>query len=149
MGRTRIKLVQGEEAEEKKEEKKEERKRKAKKKIFVDLGIFYINSHFNNTLISFTDKNGNVLAWSSCGYVGFKNTKKATPYAGAKAMEALLEKVNKNFDIKEAKVIVKGIGPGRESALRVLFNSNLNIIGIEDRTPIPFGGPTPPKPKRM
>jgi len=89
MGRTRIKLVQGDEI---KEEKKEEKKKRTKKKTFVDLGIFYINSHFNNTLISFTDKNGNVLAWSSCGYAGFKNTKKATPYAGAKAHGSIIRK---------------------------------------------------------
>ena len=146
MGRTRTKLVQGEEVAEKAEVKKV---KKSKKKRFVDFGIFYINSTFNNTLMCFTDKNGNVLAWSSAGHCGFKNTKKATPYAGAKTAEALINKVKNNFDVNEVKVIVKGIGPGRESALRALFNEDFNITAIEDRTPIPFGGPTPPKPRRL
>lgn len=146
MGRTRTKLVQGEEAVVKTETAKV---KKSKKKKYVDVGIFYINATLNNTLITFTDKNGNVLAWSTAGHCGFKNTKKATPYAGAKTAEALVNKVNSNFDVGEVKIIVKGIGPGRESALRALFNSELNIVSIEDRTPIPFGGPTPPKPRRV
>ena len=146
MGKTRIKLIGGEEKEEKKEEKKV---KTAKKKKYIAKGIFYINASSNNTILTFTDENGNVLCWSSCGSSGFKNTKKATPYAGAKATEALLEKVTSAFDVNEAKIIVKGIGPGRESAIRVLFNSNLNITSIEDRTPIPFGGPKPSRPRRV
>ncbi len=146
MGRTRTKLVQGEDSAVKAEAPKV---KKAKKKKYIDFGIFYINATFNNTLMSFTDKNGNVLAWASAGHCGFKNTKKATPYAGAKTAELLLNKVKNNFDVNEVKIIVKGIGPGRESAIRSLFNSDLNIVSIEDRTPIPFGGPTPPKPRRV
>ena len=146
MGRTRTKLVQGEEAQPKTDVAKV---KKSRKKKYIDFGIFYINATFNNTLMCFTDKNGNVLAWSSAGHCGFKNTKKATPYAGAKTAEALLNKVKSNFDVGEVKVIVKGIGPGRESALRSLFNENFNIVVIEDKTPIPFGGPTPPKPRRL
>ncbi len=148
MGRTRTKIVGLEEEKEVKKTEEKKAEKKVKKK-FLDLANFYINAGFNNTIITLTDKKGNVLAWSSCGSAGFKNTKKATPYAGAKAMEMLLEKALKNFDIQEARIIVKGVGPGRESALRVLFNSNLNINFIEDRTPIPFGGPTPPKPRRV
>lgn len=146
MGRTRTKIVSGEETEVKTAAPKVQ---KAKKKKYVDFGIFYVNATFNNTLITFTDKNGNVLAWSSAGHCGFKNTKKSTPYAGAKTAESLVSKVKNNFDIGEVKVIVKGVGPGRESALRALFNSEFNIVSIEDRTPIPFGGPTPPKPRRV
>lgn len=146
MGRTRTKVVQGEETKTKEETIKI---KKSKKKRYIDFGIFYINATFNNILMCFTDKNGNVLAWSSAGNCGFKNTKKATPYAGAKTAELLLSKVKNNFDIGEVKVIIKGVGPGRESALRVLFNEDINITAIEDRTPIPFGGPTPPKPRRV
>jgi len=143
MGRTRTKVIQGEEIT------KPTTVKKSKKKKKIDVGIIYINSHFNNTLMSFTDINGNVLCWASAGSCGFKNTKKATPYAGAKTAEILLEKIKSNFDVNEIKIIVKGVGPGRESALRALFNSDLNITEIEDRTPIPFGGPTPPKPRRV
>jgi small subunit ribosomal protein S11 len=146
MGRTRTKIVSGEEQSKNKETK--EKSKKSKKK-YIDLGIFYITSELNNTIISFTDSRGNVLKWSSCGHAGFKNTKKSTPYASAKAAEILVEKVKSNFDIGEAKVIVKGIGPGRESALRVIFNNDFNIVSVEDKTPIPFGGPTPPKPRRV
>ncbi len=145
MGRTRTKIIQGEEIVKPTTTKI----KKGKKKKRVDIGIIYINSHFNNTLMSFTDANGNVLCWTSAGNCGFKNTKKATPYAGAKTAEVLLEKIKANFDVNEIKIVVKGIGPGRESALRALFNSGLNITEIEDRTPIPFGGPTPPKPRRV
>jgi len=146
MGRTRTKIVQGEEAQVKTETVKV---KKSKKKKYIDVGVVYINATFNNTLMTFTDKNGNVLAWSSAGHCGFKNTKKATPYAGAKTAELLINKIKSNFDVGELKVIVKGIGPGRESALRALFNEEFNITSIEDRTPIPFGGPTPPKPRRV
>jgi small subunit ribosomal protein S11 len=145
MGRTRTKVIQGEEIPKTTTAKV----KKSKKKKKIDVGIIHINSHFNNTLMCFTDANGNVLCWSSAGSCGFKNTKEATPYAGAKTAEVLLEKIKANFEVGEVKVIVKGIGPGRESALRVLFNSDLNITEIEDRTPVPFGGPTPPKPRRV
>ncbi|GIW65846.1 MAG: 30S ribosomal protein S11 [Candidatus Parcubacteria bacterium] len=144
MGKTRTKLVEGSEVKEKKKEKG----KKIKKK-YIDLGIFYINSNMNNTLIAFTDSQGNVLKWSSCGAVGFKNTKKSTPYAGAKVAENIVNSVKENFDVNEVKVIVKGIGPGRESSLRVIFNSDFNIISVEDKTPIPFGGPTPPRPRSV
>ncbi|MCS7184004.1 MAG: 30S ribosomal protein S11 [Patescibacteria group bacterium] len=111
--------------------------------------MFHINANLNNTLISFSDGQGNILKWSSAGNVGFKNTKKSTPYAGAKAAEKLVNLVKENFDINEVKVFVKGIGPGREAALRVIFNSDFNIISIEDRTPVPFGGPRPPRPRSV
>jgi small subunit ribosomal protein S11 len=144
MGKTRTKLVEGGEVKEVKKEKT-----KKSKKKYLDLGIFYINANLNNTLITFTDAQGNVLKWSSAGHIGFKNTKKSTPYAGAKAAEGLINKIKEFFDVNEVKVIVKGIGPGRESALRIIFNSDFNITAVEDRTPIPFGGPTPPKPRSV
>lgn len=150
MGKTRAKLVEEKtkaQADNKIKRQADERK-EAKKKTSVNLGRFYIRSNFNNTIVSLTDHQGNVLAQSSAGAAGFKNTKKSTPYAGAKAMEALVNKIDR-FDIKEAKVIIRGVGPGREAAIRALFNSNFNLTAVEDRTPIPFGGPKPKKPRRV
>lgn len=142
MGKTRTKIVTSEESETEKKITKE------KKKKHIGKAKIYINSKFNNTLISLTDDKGNVLAWSSSGHAGLKNTKKGTPFAGTKAMEVLLEKI-KNFSIDKMEVYVKGVGAGRESALRVLFSKDFNITKVEDITPIPFGGPTKPKPRRV
>ncbi|MEK7673953.1 MAG: 30S ribosomal protein S11 [Patescibacteria group bacterium] len=119
-----------------------------KKKISVNSAKIYIYAAQNNTIISFTDNLGNVFFQTSAGASGFKNTKKGTPYAGAKAMEFLVYKL-KGFDIKEVRLIVKGIGPGREPSIRALFNANVNIVSMEDRTPIPFGGPTLKKARRV
>lgn len=121
---------------------------KAPKRTALANGCFYITSNFNNTLVTFTDHQGNVIAQSSAGKAGFRNTKKGTPYAGAKAMELLVDKASQ-YDIREARVIIRGIGPGRESAIRALFNANLNIVTIEDRTPVAFGGPKRRRPRRV
>lgn len=147
MGKTRTKIVGLEEEIHEKEESKVVRT-KVKKKKHLAKGRIYINAKFNNILVTLTDNKGNVLAWSSAGHVGLKNTKKGTPFAGTRAMEVLLEKM-KNFSIDELEVYVKGIGPGRETALRVLFSQDYNIVKIEDITPVPFGGPTKPKPRRV
>lgn len=149
MGKTRTKIIGlEEEKKESVEETTQGTKFKDKKKRYLAKGRIYINATFNNTLVCLTDENGNVLAWSSAGYSGLKNTKKGTPFAGTRAMETFLEKI-KNFNIDELEVYVKGIGPGRETALRVLFNKDYNITKVEDITPIPFGGPTKPKPRRV
>ncbi len=148
MGQTRTKII-GLEIEEKKEtEVKETKTKKKEKKIYLPKARIYINANFNNTIVTLTDDQGNVIAWSSAGAAGLKNTKKGTPFAGTKAMETLLEKI-KNFKIDELKVFTKGIGPGREPALRVLFSKDFNIVQIEDITPIPFGGPKRPRPRRV
>ncbi|GIW66223.1 MAG: 30S ribosomal protein S11 [Candidatus Parcubacteria bacterium] len=144
MGKTRTKLVEGSEIK----DKKKAGGKKIKKK-YLDLGVFYINANLNNTIITFTNLQGDVLKWTSAGSVGFKNTKKATPYAAARAAENIINLIKENFSVNDIKVIIKGIGPGRESALRVIFNSDFNVISVEDRTPIPFGGPTPPKPRSV
>jgi small subunit ribosomal protein S11 len=145
MGQTRVKVLK----EEKVEEKTIETPKVKKKKVLsLPKGRIYINAGFNNTIITLTDDQGNVLLWSSAGHAGLKNTKKGTPFAGTKAMEVLLEKM-KNINVDELEVYVKGVGPGRESALRVLFSKNYNISSIQDITPIPFGGPTKPKPRRV
>jgi small subunit ribosomal protein S11 len=145
MGQTRVKIIK----EEKIEEKPIEAPKVKKKKVLsLPKGRIYINAGFNNTIITLTDDKGNVLLWSSAGHAGLKHTKKGTPFAGTKAMEVLLEKM-KNINVDELEVYVKGVGPGREPALRVLFSKNHNISSIQDITPIPFGGPTKPKPRRV
>jgi small subunit ribosomal protein S11 len=145
MGQTRVKVIK----EEKIEEKPVEAPKVKKKKVLsLPKGRIYINAGFNNTMVTLTDDKGNVLLWSSAGHAGLKNTKKGTPFAGTKAMEVLLEKM-KNINVDELEVYVKGVGPGREPALRVLFSKNYNITSIQDITPIPFGGPTKPKPRRV
>lgn len=146
MGKTRTKQIGAEIIEEGKVEKEE--KKKEKKKVYLDKARIYIIANFNNTILTLTDDQGNVLAWSSAGHAGLKHTKKGTPYAGTKAMEVLLEKM-KNFKIDELKVFTKGVGPGRETALRVLFSQDYNITHLEDITPIPFGGPKRPRPRRV
>jgi small subunit ribosomal protein S11 len=144
MGQTRVKVLK----EENFEEKQTQAQVKKKKVLSLPKGRIYINAGFNNTIIALTDDKGNVLLWSSAGHAGLKHTKKGTPFAGTKAMEVLLEKM-KNINVDELEVYVKGVGPGRESALRVLFSKNYNISSIQDITPIPFGGPTKPKPRRV
>jgi small subunit ribosomal protein S11 len=145
MGQTRVKVIKEEKIEEKPVETP---KTKKKKVLSLPKGRIYINAGFNNTLVTLTDDKGNVLLWSSAGHAGLKNTKKGTPFAGTKAMEVLLEKM-KNINVDELEVYVKGVGPGREPALRVLFSKNYNVSSIQDITPIPFGGPTKPKPRRV
>jgi small subunit ribosomal protein S11 len=144
MGQKRVKVLK----EDTEEKPIETAKVKKKKVLSLPKGRIYINAGFNNTIITLTDDKGNVLLWSSAGHAGLKNTKKGTPFAGTKAMEVLLEKM-KNINVDELEVYVKGVGPGRESALRVLFSKNYNISSIQDITPIPFGGPTKPKPRRV
>lgn len=147
MGKTRTKII-GAETKDISEVQAKVQRKIDKKKIHLEKARIYINANLNNTLITLTDDFGNVLTWSSAGHAGLKNTKKGTPYAGTKAMEVLLEKM-KDFKIDELKVFTKGIGPGRETALRVLFSKDYNFVSIEDRTPIPFGGPKRPRPRRV
>lgn len=113
-----------------------------------DTGRVYINASYNNTLITITDDKGNVVAWSSAGALGFSGPKKATPFASAKIVAALTEKVQKSgpFNVQ---VYVAGIGGGRDSALRSLANRGFNILSIKDVTPIPHNGPRPPKTRRV
>jgi small subunit ribosomal protein S11 len=122
------------------------RKRKTKQKI--SKGRICINSTYNNTIVAVTDMNGNVLAWGSSGKVGFKGSKKSTPYAGQKTMEDLLSRV-KDRGIVEADVFVTGVGSGRESAIRALQGSGMSILSIKDRTPIPHGGVRSKKVRRV
>lgn len=147
MGKTRTKII-GSEIKDISENKSKAQRKREKKKVHLDKARIYINANLNNTLITLTDDFGNVLAWSSAGHAGLKNTKKGTPYAGTKAMEVLLEKM-KDFKIDELKVFTKGIGPGRETALRILFSKDYNFVYLEDRTPIAFGGPRRSRSRRV
>jgi small subunit ribosomal protein S11 len=121
--------------------------KKTKRKNIVK-GQIHIKSTYNNTIVTLTDLNGNVIAWSSAGLLGFKGAKKATPYAATTIIGSLLEKTKK-VGLKEVEVYVKGIGSGRESAVRAIVANGVNIISITDTTPIPHNGCRPPKPRRV
>ena len=108
----------------------------------------FIQSTYNNTIITLTDRHGKVVSWASSGSVGFKGPKKATPFAASRVVEALLEKV-KNLNIREVSVFVRGVGSGREAAVRALINHGLEVVLIKDVTPIPHNGCRPPKPRRV
>jgi len=111
-------------------------------------GRLYISSSYNNTKINLTDEKGNTLYWTSTGKIGFKGTKKGTPFAASKVAEAMSQAVDK-LKIKEVKVFVKGVGPGRDSALRSLAARGVNMVSIKDVTPIPHNGCRPRKPRRV
>jgi len=111
-------------------------------------GRIYISSSYNNTLMTLTDLRGNVLYWTSAGNISFKGTKKATPFAASKVAEAMAE-ATKKLGIEKVQVLVKGIGSGRESAIRSLATRGLDIISIKDITPIPHNGCRPPKVRRV
>ncbi|HVN97521.1 MAG TPA: 30S ribosomal protein S11 [Syntrophorhabdaceae bacterium] len=125
-------------------------KKSAKKKIKknIPVGGAYIQSSFNNTIISITDPQGNVVAWSSGGVVGFKGSRKSTPFAAQLAAENAAKKAIEN-GMKTVDVYVKGPGAGREAALRALQSAGLKIHLIKDITPIPHNGCRPPKRRRV
>lgn len=114
----------------------------------VDLAKVYINATYNNTFVTVTDPQGNVLSWASAGSVGFSGPKKATPFAASKVVSIISEKI-KPFEIKNIEIYVKGIGSGRDSAVRSFANGGFNVVLLKDVTPIPHNGPRPPKPRRV
>jgi len=120
---------------------------RAIKKKLVD-GTLFVESSYNNTRLSLADKSGNVIAWSSSGALGFKGAKKGTPFAASKIGELIGEKAEQ-FGIKEVNVIVKGVGSGRESAIRGFSTFGVEISSIIDKTPVPHNGPKPPKPRHI
>jgi small subunit ribosomal protein S11 len=126
-------------------------KRKEKKKkihLTSTLGIAHIKSTFNNTIISISDAQGNALVWSSSGTVGFKGTKKSTPYAAQIASLDAAKKA-KEIGITDVEVLVKGPGPGREAAIRSLQAAGLNVKKVKDVTPSPHNGCRPRKKRRV
>ena len=114
----------------------------------VKEGRIYISSSYNNTIITLTDLRGNVLYWTTAGNIGFKGTKKATPFAASKVAENIVQAVKK-LGIEKVTVLIRGIGSGRESALRSLAARGLEIVAIKDITPIPHNGCRPPKVRRV
>lgn len=119
---------------------------KSKKK--VEKARVYIKTTYNNTLITVTNEKGDVVFWTSAGQVGFKGTKKGTPFAATKVAEVASSGIIK-LGAKDIFVFLRGIGQGREAALRALAHRGLNIIAIKDVTPVPHNGPKPPKPRRV
>ena len=122
------------------------KKKKIKKNILN--GIAYVQSTFNNTIISIADTNGNVISWASAGQKGFKGSRKSTPYAAQVAAEAAASKALE-FGMKSLSVEVKGPGSGRETALRSLQSKGFKILSIKDTTPMPHNGARPPKRRRV
>lgn len=122
--------------------------KKKKTASSVETGRIYIKSSYNNTVMTVTDEKGNVLAWATSGALGFSGPKKATPFAASKVTAAIAEKISKTGPHK-IEILVSGIGPGRDSAIRSLANQGFDIISIRDVTPIPHNGPKPPKPRRV
>lgn len=135
----------------KQEAKKIEVKKVVKKKKIVKQvshGRAYIQATFNNTIVSITDPNGDVLGWASAGMVGFKGPKKATPYAAGMVVKKVIDNIV-DYGLKEVNVFVKGIGGGREGAIRALNLNGIQVLSIKDITPIPHNGCRPPKKRRV
>jgi small subunit ribosomal protein S11 len=122
--------------------------RRKKVRRNVTRGVAYIKATFNNTTVTMTDTNGDVLCWATAGTVGFKGSRKSTPFAAQRAAETVAERAAK-FGVKEIEVRVKGPGSGRESAITGLQSSGLTIRSIEDITPLPHNGCRPPKKRRV
>lgn len=120
---------------------------KAKRRV-VQTGKAHIQASYNNTIVTLTELNGNVIAWSSSGSSGFKGARKSTPYAAQVSAENAVEKA-KAFGLENVHVFIKGVGTGREQAIRGLVSSGLNIISISDITPIPHNGCRKKKPRRV
>lgn len=120
----------------------------AKQKKDLTKGRVYVTATFNNTLISFTDAKGDVVACGSCGGAGFKGARKATPFAATTVIEGLAKKVS-DMGMNEVEVYIKGPGAGRDAALRVLKTMGFGISLIADVTPIPHNGPRPKKKRRV
>ena len=121
---------------------------KKKEKKNISNAIAHVNSSFNNTLITITDYQGNTIAWSSAGSMGFKGSRKSTPYAAQIAADAAASKALE-FGMKTLSVEVKGPGSGRETALRALQARGFKILSIKDTTPMPHNGTRPPKKRRV
>ena len=122
--------------------------KKKKEKKNIPNGLAHIQATFNNTVITITDVIGNTIAWSSSGAVGFKGSRKSTPYAAGQAAEDVAKKA-KEHGVKNLEVLVKGPGSGREAAIRSLQAVGFNITLIRDRTPIPHNGCRQPKRRRV
>ena len=121
-------------------------RRKERKNIIA--GVAHVNASFNNTIISITDQEGNVLAWASAGNVGFKGSRKSTPFAAQMAAEQCARRAMEH-GVRKVDVLVKGPGSGRETAIRSIMNTGIEVSGIKDVTPVPHNGCRPPKRRRV
>lgn len=117
-----------------------------KKKIIS--GTLHVEATFNNTKVLFSDREGNTLFWSSAGSLGFRGAKKGTPFAAAKVGDIIGDKAQ-TLGIKEADVMIKGVGSGREPAVRAFMAHNIEITAVKDQTPVPHNGPKAKKPRRV
>lgn len=127
------------------------RKERAMSKVtkrHLEKGVLHIEATFNNTKALITDEKGNAIVSSSAGALGFSGARKSTPYAAAKVGEFLGEK-GMMIGLKEASVVIRGVGAGRESVLRAFSGKGIQIRSIKDATPVPHNGPRPPKPRRI
>ncbi len=124
------------------------RKKGKKGKKFVQHGVAHIQATYNNTIVSIADQNGNVIGWGAAGAQGFRGPKKGTPYAAGVVVRNLLERI-RDVGLKQVDVRVKGIGSGREAAIRALVGAGLTVTSIKDITPIPHNGVRQPKVRRV
>jgi small subunit ribosomal protein S11 len=130
------------------QQQKKKTERKKRSHLTSNLGVAHIKATFNNTIITICDLQGNTLVWGSSGTVGFKGTKKSTPYAAQIASLAVAKKV-KEMGLSDIEVLVKGPGPGREAAIRSLQAAGLNVKKVKDVTPSPHNGCRPRKKRRV
>ncbi len=127
---------------------KKKKKSKFQPRLLKGRGQAHIKSSYNNTVVSITDMNGSVICWSTSGKCGFKSAKKSTPYAASVVVKDVIDKA-KEAGVKEVDVLVKGVGPAREAAIRALAANGLQIVSIKDVTPVPHNGCRPRKPRRV
>ena len=142
----KLKLEKNKQARAKKKMIKKKKKRAPKS---VKSGRAYITATYNNTIISLTDNQGDVISWASAGMAGFKGAKKATPYAAQIITKIAVQKAREEFGLEEVRVFASGVGTGREAAIRALNANGLNITAIKDITPVPHNGCRPKKPRRV
>jgi small subunit ribosomal protein S11 len=124
------------------------RRPKRRERKNIAYGIAHIKSSFNNTIITITDQQGNTIAWASSGNVGFKGSRKSTPFAAQLAAETVARRAMEH-GVRKVDVMVKGPGSGRETAIRTIQNTGIEVVGIKDVTPIPHNGCRPPKRRRV
>lgn len=129
-------------------EEKIAQKKKGGAKQRIENGKIFISASYNNTMVTVTDAGGNVIAWMSAGSLGFAGPKKATPFAASKVAEAIFEKIQKTGPFR-VEVFVRGLGGGRDSAIRSFAARGMEIISVKDVTPIPHNGPRPRKVRRV
>ena len=146
LGKKRIITTQGEEVKTENQSASSVAKKSAKKQVLT--GVAHVSVSYNNTIVTITDLKGEVLAWASAGSLGFKGTKKSTPYAANLVAKECTERAKK-YNLMNIKIVVKGIGPGREAAMRGLAASGLNVVSIMDATPIAHNGVRRKKPRRV